>query len=224
MSFSDLLFGIALIAYAVIPDTDSTEQLMRLLPVAQTILVSVSLYHLSMLSIMGYQAIKNPLSYRNFMMNAKCKMTVFCGVAWFIPVLTSLIIFLPKFNDGENGKHYKPLSDIWVVSYSMIPYLITVVGTLLMYQAYRKDKFRNQRREKSMEVNTVATVENSAVEMNPQLRMQQINTHKNFAKMITLIFFGYSVTCLPYFMNVILFTAFPKFGLLFQNYGTLSIL
>ena len=141
------------------------------------------------------------------MMGAKCKITIFCVIAWLIPVLTSLFIFMPT---GKTLCTENLFSDISIASYSMIPYFTTVVSTLLMYQAYHRDKFRKQGRENKMEIYTIPLDRNpTTTAMNPQLERQHRNIHNNLVKLITLIFIGYSITCLPYFMNVVLYAVLP---------------
>ena len=130
--------------------------------------------------------------------------------AIFVPITLLACLFLIFSIESKWQSKLKfaflnnPLIISFVFSLFIIPYLITVVSTLLMYLAYHKDRFRNQRRENDVEMNTLTSNENTTVAMNPELQRQQRNIHKKFVKMITLIFIGYSITCLPNLIAIIL--------------------
>ena len=209
MILSDLMTAAILITCFLLPTS------VNALKNEPIYLISVPLYHLSLLGIMGFQAIKNPIAQRNFIKTSKCKMSLFCVLVWFLPVLllNICLIFGRKF-DAVIGSQFTILTSM--ATLFTIPYFVTITSTLKMYQAYHEDKLRQQEDESNddnVEMNTLIRNANgnlAVINNSSKLQGQERDIHRKIIEMIVLIFLGYSMSCIPFFIHVILISLYPK--------------
>jgi len=150
--------------------------------------MAVSMCHVSLLSIMGHVSIKSPFRYHTFATYSKWKPTIFCLFAWVSPTPFFITSFIVSGNSHDDLTSF--IIDIVILCiFFLLPYLITVVITLLSCWTYFHDKFRNQTNDR---------IEMFAASRSGKIRSSRHKDERKFVIMTILTVVGYSITCLPY--------------------------
>ena len=224
LAFVDLMTGVSMIVSQVGRNL-TRNNVFFMLGKALAPLITVSLYHLSLLGIIGYYAISNPIRY--MMSLSKCKLTKFCILVWLTGIPT---VFFSIFSNIDysninliiiNLQNVTNTTEALLVLFGyhlysvLLPFFATVISTVLMTKAYFNDKVRKQnggedgfiinKRERNLELKSLKSQRN-------RNRKNPRHNRRNFVKMTTLMVVGYSITCLPIFVGSVVSILTPFDG------------
>lgn len=132
------------------------------------------------------------------MKSSEVKLPVICFMAWLTALPLCYVYFLPEPLNEEDYFRMRKIIGISEYCYSyIIPYLITVVSTLLMFMAYSKDKFRKQGSREGGGRAYVIVRGNRSGNSDEKVAKRKAQQHRQFVKIVSLIVLGYSISCLP---------------------------
>ena len=138
------------------------------------------------------------------MKSSEVKLPLICLLTWLTPIPLLYVYFVPRVevNDKRDGYFVENSTSkiIQIAEHCYIfimPYLTTVISTLLMFLAYSKDKFRKQGSREGSERTYIIVKGNRSDNLDKKFCKKKVKQHEQFVKIVCLIVLGYSATCLP---------------------------
>ena len=223
LAFVDLIAGVLMIVSQVgkaLVKDDLARGLYFLLESVMFSLITVSLYHLSIMSIMGYFAIRVPIRYMLFMKSSKVKMTVLCILVWLAGIPTAILNSLEMYYSMMFYHYSKELYHRTVLKIRtvdtlhsfLLPCLTALLSTLLMCKAYFEDSYENRNGQhnelfinKRWEFSTIGIKSQHRRSQTLKQRHLWLKHHSTTTSMV----FGYFITCLPFFLGALVTIYLP---------------